>query len=99
MMQNSGTWIGLNAGSGELNTKTRKLRLNDGVSLFYDGGYEMRGDHAFVDIAAGTAYGDTPVEGQAPGGTLQADRFEVMDNGKVIRFNGSVRMKLYPDSK
>jgi lipopolysaccharide export system protein LptC len=99
MMQNTGTWIGLNAGAGELNMKTRKMLLSGGVSLFYDGGYEMRSDHARVDIGEGHAFGDAPVEGQAPGGTITADRFEVVDNGKVIRFNGSVRMKLYPDSK
>ena len=64
--------------------------------MFYDGGYEFRSDYAQVDIKEGAAYGDSPVEGQGPMGTLTADSFNITERGKVIRFNGSVKMTLYP---
>lgn len=96
MTQNNGVWLALNAGSGEINTASRKMELKNGVEVFYDSGYELHSASAFVDIHAGSAYGNEKVTGQARGGTLEADRFEVIDRGRVIRFNGSVRMTLYP---
>ncbi len=96
MNQKEGKWLALNAGEGELDMKSKKMQLYNGVSMFYDGGYEFHTDHAQVDIHGGSAYGDAPVEGQGPTGTLEADGFSVADHAKVIRFNGSVRMKLYP---
>ena len=95
MQQDKGAWLALNAGRGELNIETKKLWLMDGVNMFYDGGHEMQTAKAFVDIDAGTAYGDEPVFGQGPLGTLKAKRFEVQGRGEVIRFKGSVKLKIY----
>ena len=92
---NKDTWLALTAKDGMLNTKSKQMRLSGGVNVFYEGGYEFRTDHAQVDIQKGTAYGDARVEGQGPVGTLTAKRFEITEHGKTIRFNGSVRMKLY----
>ncbi len=96
MNQNNGTWLALNSGKGELNLETKQIQLDDGVNMFYDGGYEFRTSHAQVDMEKGSASGNAPVEGQAPTGTLQADSFSVENRGQVIKFNGSVRMTLYP---
>lgn len=96
VLRTDGKWLALNAAAGELNTQSKQLALTGGVNMFYDGGYEFRSDHAQVDIQEGSAYGDSPVEGQGPLGTLKADSFSVTDRGKVIRFNGSVKMTLYP---
>lgn len=95
MTMTTGAWLALNAGSGMLNLTAKQLELKDAVDMFYDGGYEFRTDHAHVDIQKGSAYGDAPVEGQGPLGTLKADSFSVENRGQVIRFNGSVRMTLY----
>lgn len=95
-LKNGESWVAVAAATGEMNTETRQLYLAGGVSLFYEGGYEFRSEHAHVDVRAGTAYGTSPVEGQGPAGTLLADSFAISDQGKVIRFNGSVRMTLYP---
>lgn len=97
MMQGNGKWVALNAKNGAYNTKTKRLDLTNSVSLFYEGGYEMRTERAEVDVHSGSAYGDTFVEGQGPAGTLEADSFHVFDRGKVIRFTGSVKMKIYPE--
>lgn len=95
MNLDNGAWLALNAGKGTLKISAKKLELHGGVDVFYDAGFEFRTDHAQVDIQNGSAYGDAPVEGQGPPGTLKADTFEVTGRGQTIRFNGSVRMKLY----
>ncbi len=95
MQQEDGTWLALKSGSGELKIEEEKVFLTDHVNMFYEGGYEFESDYAHVDIGKGTAYGDSPIQGQGPIGTLKANRFEVEDRGKIIRFNGSVRLKLY----
>lgn len=95
MQQEDGTWLALKSGSGELKMEEEKIRLSDTVNMFYEGGYEFESDYANVDIGKGTAYGDSPIQGQGPIGTLRADRFEVVNRGEIIRFNGSVRLKLY----
>lgn len=96
MNQNDGTWLALNSTEGTLQTDKESLYLSKGVQLFYEGGYEMNTEDAYVDVQAGSAYGNTPVTGQSPMGTLEADSFAVKDKGRLIEFNGSVRMKLYP---
>lgn len=93
--QKDGTWVALNSKAGEMNIDTKQLQLTGGVDLFSDSGYEMRTDHAHVDIEQGSAYGDAHVEGQGPAGTLQADSFKVFERGQVIRFNGSVKVRVY----
>lgn len=95
MQQKNGAWLALNSGTGELNLQTKHLILKDGVNMFYEGGYEFETDDAQVDIQKGTAYGDSPVKGQGPMGTLRAKGFEVEERGKVIRFKGSVKLKIY----
>jgi lipopolysaccharide export system protein LptC len=95
MQQQNHKWLALTAGSGQLSITEKKLLLMDGVNLFYGDGFEMETEHAQVDIAAGTAYGASRVTGQGPLGTLKAKGFEVEERGRVIRFNGSVRVKVY----
>jgi lipopolysaccharide export system protein LptC len=95
MIKKGGRWLGLNSDKGELNTQTKQMLLNGHVTLFTDGGYEFRSDHAHVDIQQGNADGDSPVEGQGPPGTLTANSFTSDGKKHIITFNGSVRMILY----
>jgi lipopolysaccharide export system protein LptC len=95
-MQTKGNkWLALHAGAGEMKTETRMLKLTKNVDMFYDGGYEFRSDHALVDINKGEAYGDTPVTGQGPMGTLEANSFSVFSRGDVILFEGNVKVRIY----
>ncbi len=96
MALSNGAWVGLNAGSGQLDLEKETLALKGGVSVFYEGGYEFHSDYADVDIQAGSARGDAPVTGQGPAGMLTADSFAITSHGDSIRFNGSVTMTLYP---
>jgi lipopolysaccharide export system protein LptC len=95
MSMGNGSWVAVNANKGLINITTKQLELREQVNMFYDGGYEFRSDYAHIDIQKGNAYGNLPVEGQGPPGTLVAERFEVTGRGEVIRFQGSVKMTLY----
>ncbi len=95
MTLHNGVWIAVDANTGELNITNKQLELHDHVNLFYEGGYEFRSNFAHVDIQKGNAYGNMPVEGQGPPGTLTADSFDISERGAVIRFHGNVKMKLY----
>lgn len=90
-------WAALSANEGTLRTKQKKLDLAGAVNMFYDGGYEMRTELARVDMAAGSVEGPGPVEGQGPSGTLTADRFKVREKGKVLYFEGNVKVTLNMD--
>lgn len=93
--RSDGKWAAMNANEGRIHVPTKQLELSGGVEIFYDGGYIVRTDHAHVDMQQGSAYGDSRVEVQGPLGTLVADRFSIAKRGKIMQFNGSVRMKLY----
>ncbi len=90
------SWLALKAETGKLDMQNKQLDLFRDISMYYEGGYEMRTQEAHVDIQRGSAYGNVPVEGQGPLGTLKANAFEVQDRGARLIFNGAVKMKIYP---
>lgn len=96
VLQNDSRWMALQAATGEYNREKQSLYLSGGVSLYADGGFEFRAKFAEVNLEEGTAQGVTPVEGQGPPGTLTADSFWANSKDNILRFNGSVRMILYP---
>lgn len=95
--QHDGTWIALNAKNGAIEVQQKKMQLTGGVEAFSDSGYTMRTDHAHVDIGQGSAYGDAHVEGQGAAGTIEAESFEAEDRGKIVRFKGKVKVRIYHD--
>jgi lipopolysaccharide export system protein LptC len=95
--ERNGTWMAINSKTGAIDVQKKQLDLTGGVEMFSDSGYQMRTDHTHVDIQKSSAYGDSHVEGQGPAGTLQADSFEAEDRGKVIRFKGKVKVRIYHD--
>jgi lipopolysaccharide export system protein LptC len=95
--QHDGTWIALNSKNGAIDTKNKQMDLTGGVEMFSGTGYDMRTDHAHVDIGQSAAYGDAHVEGQGPTGTLQAESFAASQGGAVITFKGSVKVRIYHD--
>ncbi len=97
MSTKNGKWLAVHAGAGELKTSAKTLMLTKNVDMFYDGGYEFRSEHTFVDINKGSASGDMPITGQGPMGTLKANRFSVLNRGEVIIFEGAVKVVIYRD--
>ncbi|MDD9876422.1 MAG: LPS export ABC transporter periplasmic protein LptC [Magnetovibrio sp.] len=93
-----GTWLVLTAKNGIFARTDKKLNLNGAVNLFHDSGYEFRTERADIDLAAGVATGNDPVEGQGPFGHLTANGFRLIDKGRTILFTGKSKLTLYPNA-
>ena len=93
---NDGSWLMLTAETGVYARTAKTLDLFGGVTLFHDGGYEIRTDVAYVNLEKGTAEGDQPVRGQGPFGSLVAEGFHLLDKGKIIHFTGKSKLVIHP---
>ncbi|MGB8274788.1 MAG: LPS export ABC transporter periplasmic protein LptC [Alphaproteobacteria bacterium] len=91
-----GAWVTLSATEGTYDQVKHGLDLRREVNLFHDAGYEFHTSQAHLDLAAGTAQGDEPVEGQGPFGHLKAQGFHILDRGAVVTFKGPSTLVLYP---
>ena len=91
-----GTWLVLTAKNGIYAREAKTLKLNGKVNLFHDQGYEFQTNRALIDLAAGTASGDDPVEGQGAFGYLTANGFQLTDKGRTIQFRGKSKLTFYP---
>jgi len=95
----NGTWLALTAHSGQYHRDQEILDLTGDVSLFHDGGFELRSESARIDFRQGTASGDQPVEGQGSAGQVSGQGFQVLDRGDRIIFTGKSRLVLFPQAK
>ena len=91
-----GSWIALTAPTGQYSKLTQVLELTGGVNAFHDMGYEFRTERAIVDFHYGSAFGDAPVQGQGPFGSLKSEGFLILDGGASIVFTGRAKLVLYP---
>ncbi|MFQ5785702.1 MAG: LPS export ABC transporter periplasmic protein LptC [Alphaproteobacteria bacterium] len=96
ILLSGGTWFALTADRGTLDRAARTLVLDGAVNVFSDEGYELRTQRAEVDLRTSIASGDSLIEGQGPLGVLNAARFEINRESRTIRFDGGVRLVLYP---
>jgi lipopolysaccharide export system protein LptC len=71
-----------------------KLDLGGGIVLTTSDGYRFQTESAMVNLAGSQVVGSQPVAGRGPAGKLSADRFEIQEGGKVLRFEGRVKVTL-----
>ncbi|MCG8511177.1 MAG: LPS export ABC transporter periplasmic protein LptC [Rhodospirillales bacterium] len=91
-----GTWLVLTANSGLLTPSDKTLDLSGAVNLFHDSGYELSTSKARVDLEAGAASSDQPVQGQGPFGNLTSEGMQLDRKGGRIVFTGKAKLILYP---
>ncbi len=91
-----GTWLVLTAKNGIYKRDVEKMNLSGAVNLFHDTGYEFHTEKAQINLRAGTASGNVPIEGQGPFGNLKAEGFKLYDKGSRILFLGKSKLILYP---
>ena len=94
-----GTWLALTARAGEYNKAARLLDLQGAVSLFHDRGFELQTSAARIDLEAGIAEGDEPVQGFGAAGAIQSEGFRVLDRGRRIIFTGRSHLTLMPAAR
>jgi lipopolysaccharide export system protein LptC len=88
--------LNLIALTGLYNRAADKLDLDGDIALTTSDGYRFETQSARINLEAGHVVGDQPVAGWGPTGTLAADRFEIVDSGKLLRFEGRVKVTLPP---
>jgi lipopolysaccharide export system protein LptC len=91
----NGSWALVSANRGSLDRENQVLELTEAVNLFHDLGYEFRTESATLDLAAGSAYGFDPVEGQGPFGYVEADGFQIIDRGEIVQLTGKARIVIH----
>jgi lipopolysaccharide export system protein LptC len=82
--------------TGLYNRAADKLDLDGDIALTTSDGYRFETQSARINLQIGKVIGDQPVAGWGPAGTLEADRFEIHDNGQLLRFEGRVKVTLPP---
>jgi lipopolysaccharide export system protein LptC len=90
------TWINASAAHGFIDAKAGILKLDGGISLFTDNGYEMHTPSATAYIKTNVLEGNDKVSGHGPLGKFSADRFRFDRLNKKMRLNGHVHMILIP---
>jgi lipopolysaccharide export system protein LptC len=99
MTTNSGNWLEVTSYTGTYQPQPQLLDLYGDVELYQDRGNEFHTDSAQIDIAAGTAKSEQPVNGQGPFGHVTAEGFTMLDRGAVIQFTGKSYLTLLPRPK
>lgn len=94
-----GAGVLLDADRGRYYHTSQKIDLFGNVNVYHDKGYEMHTEEARMDLAAGTAEGDKPVQGHGPSMQLEGDGFRLADRGRTIFITGNSRMVIYPPKK
>ncbi|MBT5414876.1 MAG: LPS export ABC transporter periplasmic protein LptC [Rhodospirillaceae bacterium] len=95
----NGTWLALTADSGVFRQDEQTVELEGHVNMFHDAGYEFETTTAFVDLGQGAAFGFEPIDGQGPFGTIEAEGFQVFDEGERVIFTGNATLVLRPQAK
>ncbi|MEL6965718.1 MAG: hypothetical protein AAFO01_23430 [Pseudomonadota bacterium] len=88
--------INLRANEGIYMRGQNRLELEGALELVFGDGYRFNTESAEVDLELGHVVGPEPVTGNGPTGTLAADRFDIEDGGKRLRFEGRVHMTILP---
>lgn len=90
-----GTWLSMTAAKGAYDQDKQVLSLEGTVSFYHGSGYELRTQEAILDVKKGIAWGNKPVEGQGPMGTVEAGGFRVLQDGDVLVFTGHARLRAF----
>lgn len=90
-----GSWMSLTATTGRYDQKQQLLDLDGNVEFLRDDGYQFATEKASIDLKAGFASGNAPVEGHGPAGHINSQGFRVMDRGRTIEFTGKAHLILH----
>ncbi|MEE9381723.1 MAG: LPS export ABC transporter periplasmic protein LptC [Hyphomonadaceae bacterium] len=87
------------APEGIYDQAAQTLELNKNVVLANENGYVFQTSQAIVHMSDSRVVGLEPLKGSGPTGEIEADSYEVTDNGARIVLRGHVKMTLYPDGR
>jgi lipopolysaccharide export system protein LptC len=84
----------ISARQGDFEEGTRLVTLTGDVRVLTDDGTQFRTGKAQIDIRAGTAIGNSPVQGVGPLGQINASSYAIYDHGARMVFTGQVHARL-----
>ncbi|MEC9250700.1 MAG: LPS export ABC transporter periplasmic protein LptC [Pseudomonadota bacterium] len=85
------------AEAGVYDPSNRIIDLTTEVNFNTAEGYSFATDHARVYLREERVVGEEPVDGNGPMGQIRADRFEILDGGDRVIFEGRVRARIVQD--
>lgn len=91
------TTVRVAAPNGIYDSTREFMDFKGDVRIKSDSGYDIAMSSAQMDFKAGTVVSDKPVTVLMTNGTVHADRLNIVDNGRVITFEGNVRSTLMVD--
>ena len=95
----SGNWLELSSDTGLYQVQPQLLDLYGHVVLYQDKGNEFHSETAHLDMAGGTAEGDSATTSQGPFGNATSEGFQILDRGDTIIFKGRTHMEILPRAK
>jgi lipopolysaccharide export system protein LptC len=87
-------WMNATAVRGFIDMDKGTLKLDGGIAVFSDDGYEIHTARADVDLKKGTMHGPSAVNGHGPSGSFRSDTFELDRKTQQLVLDGHVQMTL-----
>ncbi|MBL6939651.1 MAG: LPS export ABC transporter periplasmic protein LptC [Alphaproteobacteria bacterium] len=87
-------WMNAMAARGFIDMNKGTLKLNGGIAVYSDDGYEIHTERADVDLRKGLMHGPAAVNGHGPSGAFRSDTFELDRKTQQLVLNGHVQMTL-----
>lgn len=88
----SGASLSMEAASGVFHRKEETIDLNGSVTVVHGRGYRFTSKSATLDLNAGRASGDDPIDGFGPEGEIHGQGFEILDKGRTVKILGESRL-------
>ncbi|MGD9637873.1 MAG: LPS export ABC transporter periplasmic protein LptC [Alphaproteobacteria bacterium] len=95
IMMSDNTWVAAEASNGVFKQKDEILELNDGVSIFHDGGYNFEIGKMKIDLKKGEAVSNEKILFAAPFGEVAGEGLSISEKGNKIKITGKTKVKLY----
>jgi len=92
----NGQWLSITAPKGWLDPDTQTLDLIGGVEIFSDNGNQIYAKSARVKLDEKRVMSPDGLKGHGPLGELEADSFVANSLTGTLKFEGNVKMTLYP---
>ena len=89
-------WLNASADTGFFDMDASTLKLNGGIAVYTDSGYELHTKSADIDLKKNIFSGEEAVTGHGPLGSISADRFRIDRLKKHVTLNGHVRTVIIP---
>ncbi|MBV9655490.1 MAG: LPS export ABC transporter periplasmic protein LptC [Acetobacteraceae bacterium] len=99
IVQESGSWLMVQAQQGVFMQHANQLDLSHDVVLYRDDGTTYRTQSAAIDLKNGAAAGAEPVHAEGPFGVLDAQGFTATDKGAGMQFAGPAHLVMNAHSQ